>query len=285
MKATSVPLNLNLTPFTLGTAEQLLHCQYLGCWGPWATVLDGTLRWTDHDNKKWSVKAATALSRQRDCYPGQARAAELPRGGGRQQDRVLAPARGHAPPHSRQVQQHYACTLFLLLELSTKFHESSHNICLYSCVNFRYIDTSSIVSKFVDTTWTMMINYQLCIYLKAFHNMHILSPSWQQCTEMLKVKSCSRSEQSFVTPCPGCCLGMREYTGPRFQCYQLCMHTRNQTFALGVSSSRLFSLNCSRSIALSKQSWKKKAFTTRKKLCFSASFRNCYFILFTHSKW
>ena len=54
--------------------------------------------------------------------------------------------------------------LLLVLELSTKFHESSHNICLYSCVNFRYIDTSSIVSKFVDTTWTMMINYQLSIW-------------------------------------------------------------------------------------------------------------------------
>ena len=92
----------------------------------------------------------------------------------------------------------------------------------------------------------------------------------KQCTEMLKVKICSRSEHSFVTPCPGCCLGMREYTGPMFQCYQLCMHTRNQTFALGVSNSRLFSLNCSRGIALSKQSWKKKAFTTRKKLCFWA---------------
>ena len=68
------------------------------------------------------------------------------------------------------------CIFFLLLvlELSTKFRESFHIICPSPCVHFRCIDTSSICFlKCVDTT----INYLSKGF--AFHNMHILSPSWQ----------------------------------------------------------------------------------------------------------
>ena len=58
------------------------------------------------------VYIITLIPRQRDGDPGQAGAAELPRGGGRQQDRVLAPPRGHASPHRRQVQQHSAASSY-----------------------------------------------------------------------------------------------------------------------------------------------------------------------------
>ena len=181
MKATSVLLNLNLTPFSQGPAEQLLHCQYLGCWGPWTPVCGGTLRWTDHDNDSGVWKLLL-------LYPGNVTAilgkpALLNcrvAGVGNKTVSWLRHEGTHLLTAGRYNNIMHLC-LIIILELSTKFRESFHIICPSPCVNFRFIDTSSIgFLKCVDTTWTMTwstINYLSKGF--AFHNMHILSPSWQ----------------------------------------------------------------------------------------------------------
>ena len=62
-------------------------------WSPWSAQWQGGLGAGVHQ----------VSERERDGHPGQARHPQLPRGRGGQQDRVLDPAPGHAPPHCGQV--------------------------------------------------------------------------------------------------------------------------------------------------------------------------------------